>query len=242
MVKELGLASTSALTMVVRGQRLPGPKFVEKLADYFDFSQSERDYFFDLVRLQKLTDNPRLSVLLMEKMEKKSLYNGYSLLDSKTFFATSNWYHFAIRELVRLPEFQENPYWIAGRLQVRIAPEVAMETLTSLLELGLIYRDSLGRLRVSASNVETTSEVVDEGIKRFHEQMMENAKKSVREVSIDRRAIKGVTLAFSERQIERAKELINEFEDKFLDLLDDERGDGIYQLNIQFFPLTKSRG
>ncbi|MCB0367558.1 MAG: TIGR02147 family protein, partial [Bdellovibrionales bacterium] len=57
--KELGLASTSALTMVVRGQRLPGPKFVEKLADYFDFSQSERDYFFDLVRLQKLTDNPR---------------------------------------------------------------------------------------------------------------------------------------------------------------------------------------
>ena len=69
--------------------------------------------------------------------------------------------------------------------------------------------------------------------------MLEHAKAAVRRFSVEEREITSTTLVMSSKQIGIAKELIREFKQKFEQLLEDESGDRVYQIQIQLFPLTK---
>lgn len=69
--RSLGLKDPSSVTKIIQGQRDPGPEITERLVLYFQFSEKQSQYFRDLIRLEKIRDDARLSVLLMEKMGKE---------------------------------------------------------------------------------------------------------------------------------------------------------------------------
>jgi len=240
--KKLQLSGTSALTMVLNGQRNAGDEMCEKFATYFKFNEQEKNYFFDLVRLEKVKDDPRLKALLMEKMAKSHPSGTFKILDEKSFRLIANWYYYAILEMTDLSSFQNDPDWIVGKLNFKITATEAKNAIRDLIKLDLLKIDSEGKLKKSSGHVDTSNDIASEAIKRFHEQMIGHAKEGLRTIPVEKRDFSGITLALGEKDLPRAKELIRKFQDDFYALLankNEEKKETVYQFNIQLFPLTK---
>ncbi len=237
--KRLGLKTTSSITKIIQGDRDPGPGVTEKLIQYFRFNPIQAEYFRDLVRLYKVRHDPRLSVLLMEKMGKDHPNGAIRILDDKTFSAISNWYYLPLREMLRMKGFIESADWISKKLRFKVTPREVTQAYRTLEYLGLAQRDASGRLRITEGKINTTHDVASEAIKRYHEQMLENAKISIRTCPVEEREITGTSLAIRSENLSRAKEMVREFRKKFAQTFEEENGDSVVQFQLQLFPLTK---
>ncbi len=114
--------------------------------------------------------------------------------------------------------------------------KVAIQTL---LELQLLKRAEDGTLEVSYGRLDKQNDVASEGIKRFNEQLISHAKDAVRLIPVEEREITASTFTIKVSNVPRAKEMIRKFKQKFCRLLEEEGGEQTYQINVQFFPLTK---
>jgi len=238
--QRLGLKDTSSITKIMNGDRDPGDQITEKMISYFKFNGKDALYFKDLVRLSKIRKDPRLSVLLMEKMAKQHPNNMDRLLDEKTFSAISNWYYLPLREMTRLKDFKENPEWIAEQLHFKVGALDLRKALERLVDLGLLRRGRSGRLEVAEGQIQTTNDVANEAIKRAHEQTLENAKIAVRSIPLEAREFQCESLVINTENLPQAKQMIREFREKFSKTFEEEHGDSVYQIQLQFFPITKT--
>ena len=237
--KSLNLKSTSSITKILQGQRDPGPSIENQFIRYFKFNERQSNYFKDLIQLQKISGDPRLSLTLIEKMGKNFPNDQLKTIDTKKFMMISNWYYLSLRELLKIKNIKESPDWLANQFLFKITPTEVKNAISILLDLGLITRDESKKLILAEGRIETTSDISSEAIKQYHEQMLDNAKKSLRISSTEEREMTGTTLVMSSKNIKVAKELIREFRQKFEKLMDDDHGDQVYQIQIQLFPITK---
>ena len=143
--------------------------------------------------------------------------------------------------MVVLKDFQEDPDWICKRLSFDVTPKQVKTAIETLIHLGLLKRTDDGMLVQSVSTIDTDHTINDEGLKRFHEQMLDHAKAAVRAYqSKKQRFIAGYTLAFNENTVEKAHELIEKFRMDMLNLAEsDETRDQVFQFEVAFFSLTK---
>lgn len=238
--RALELKSTSSITKVIHGEREPGQQITEKLVRYFNFTDKQARYFRDLVRMEKIKDDPRLLVLLLEKMQRDSGLASFRLLDDKNFIVISNWYCLAIRELARIQGFKEDPTWISKRFHFEITAREVTQALKALLSAGLLSRKKNGRLVIQDGRLDTANDIASEAVKRYHEQMLTHARVAIRSIPVREREITAVSLPMNAAKMDSAKELIRDFKLKFESLMEDvESGDQVYQLQIQLFPLTR---
>ena len=238
-VKRLNLKTTSSITKIINGDREPGREITQKLIQYFKFKDKESVYFQDLIRLHKIKKDPRLSVLLMEKMSKEHPNGAIRILDDKTFSIISNWYYLVIREMTRMEGFLEDSEWISKKLQFKVTSREIRQAIDALLKVGLLKRDKNNSLQIAEGRTKTSDDIASEAIRRFHEQMLENAKISLRLLDVNEREFTSATLVMKINNIREAKEFIREFRKKFSKIFEEEKGDVAYQLQIQLFPLTK---
>lgn len=237
--KRLGLNSTSSITKVIQGDRSPGKEMTEKMIQYFSFSKDEGEYFKDLIRLQKVKKDPRMAVLIMEKMGKEHPDKNVRFLDHADFSVISNWYCLAIREMTRLEEFVADPNWISRQFQIPVSAVDVSKALDNLLSIGLLKRKKNGDLVIGEGRVQTSDDMVSEAVKRYHESMLDNAKRAVRDVPVDERELTGSSIIISPSNIPKAKELIRQFRSKFNKIMEETSGGQVYQFQMQFFPLTR---
>jgi len=239
--KRLGLKTTSSITKIIKGERDPGDQVTELLVNYFKFADKEAAYFRDLVRLHKIRKDPRLAVLLMEKMNKQFPDGTVRILDDKKFRVISNWYYLPLREMTRMPGFKADPDEIATKFKFKVTPREIKEAINTMIDVGLLVRDAQGQLRVAEGRIDTTNDVASEGLKRFHEQNLENAKAAVRSVDVLDREIRSSCFVFKTSNMPLAKQMLREFAKKFAQTFEEPNGDAVYHVQINFFPLTKKR-
>lgn len=237
--RKLGLKDPSSITKILQGQRHPGKQITDRLTKYFNFNSNEGQYFHDLVSFYKVKDDPRLSVLLLEKMGKQNPDLNSKILDDKSFALISNWYCFAVREMVRLDGFFEDPDWISKSFNFKVTPSEAERAISMLLQVGLLERDNAGKLKVRNGIFKTETDYVSEALKRFHESSLDNAKLALLTIDVQDREFLASVFAMRRSNIPQAKELIREFKDRFESLLEEDNTDAIFQIQIQFYPLTK---
>lgn len=237
--KKLGLQGTASLTMVVNGQRSAGPHVTEALVRYFKFNEKEKRFFVNLINLDKVGNQPSLKYLVLDELRRLSPDKEFKLLDEKAFSTISNWFHLAIRQMVRLKSFKPDKKWIADHLIFPVTEKQVAEALQNLLDLNLIENKN-GKWSKTTQHLSTANDLSAEAIKRFHEQSLENAKKAVREVPVEEREIRSVTLTFNPEKMTKAKELLREFCIHFDNVMDSDDGTNVYQMNIQLLPLTKN--
>lgn len=237
--RQLGLKSTSSLTKVLQGKRNPGPEMTQALVLYFGFPKVEADYFRDLVELTKNAHDPHLSLLLLERMQKKHPEGSVRLLNDREFTLLSNWYGLAVRELVRAKNFQENPEEIAKRFLFRVTPAEVRRTIEILLGLGLMKRNRAGRLAVVDREIETTSDIASEAGKRHHEQTFLQISWANREMPIPEREITNTTFVMKSSNLPRAKEVLRQMKQSFVEQFEEEGGDAVFRVQLQLLPLTQ---
>lgn len=236
--RQLGLRSTSSLTKILQGKRNPGPEMTRSFVNYFHFPKVEADYFRDLVALSKKANDPHLSLLLLERMQKKHPQGSVRLLNDREFTFLSNWYGLAVRELVRTRGFCENPNEMAKRFLFKISPEDIRRSLDSLLSLGLLKRNRAGRLSVVDREIETTSDIASEAGKRHHEQTFLQTSLANREFPLCDREITNTTFVMKASNLPRAKEVLRQMKQSFVEQFEEEGGDAVFRIQLQLLPLT----
>jgi uncharacterized protein (TIGR02147 family) len=236
--KRLGLKATSSLTKILSGDRDPGPEITSKLVSFLNFDTIEEQYFCDLIRLSKIKDDTRLKMMLMEKMGREHPDAKLQVIDDRSFDIISNWFCLTIREMVKLQDFVEDAEWIQKRLMFEVPQEQISKAIQDLLHQGLLKRSKEGKLVTSTGLLHTTNDIASEVIKKYHEQMLDNAKSALRKVSVEEREFSSETFTIDANKLPEAKEFLREFKSKFVRIFEEQSGSETYQFQMQFFPLT----
>ncbi|MGI4991617.1 TIGR02147 family protein [Halobacteriovorax sp. GFR7] len=237
--RQLGLKTTASLTMIVNGDRHPGKQIVEKFHKYFDYEQEQVDYFSDLIQLKKSEGKDiALHLALLRKIKAKNNVK-FNLLSEEVFSRICKWYYFAIREMILLKDFKSDPEWITNKLVFDVNLSDVEQAIEELLELGLIKRNSQGELENCTDGLNTYDEMPSQSIQNFHHQMLDNAHKAINEIEVDKRYVSALTIPVNSKNLNKLKQFVRKVEDEILEMFVEDNPDCVYQMNLQFFPLTK---
>lgn len=235
--RRLGLRSHSTLVMILNGQRKPSPALVEELIRDLSLTGKEAAFFRDLVLLETCKRGSVTESSIKERLALLHPKRNFRDIDAEVFGAISNWYVYAIRELVELPDFREDIDWIQKRLRIFVTKKDIQRALLTLEKLHLLERGPSGHLKYN-QYVKTTFDVPDAGLKKFHEQVLRIARDSLHSVPVEAREISGGTITLREEDIPRAKAILRQALHDVAEL-GKNGGDEVYQAEIVLVPLTK---
>ncbi|MNL26858.1 hypothetical protein D3C87_1484140 [compost metagenome] len=136
---------------------------------------------------------------------------------------------------MRTKDFSSDPAWIAERLA--ISPEDAAHSLQLLMDLGFIKSKGKSLVR-SVGSLSTTVDIPSSEIVKAHMVDLQKAMQVLQETKPPVRDFSSTTLAVNPEKMPEAKKLIKAFHKKFSMLVEDGDKTAVYNLNVQFFPLT----
>lgn len=242
--RDVGI-SVSVLSRTLNGKRPVSLKLGLQISAALDLPKNKHQALLAAI-LASSKSTAKISRKLREQLEhevsSQQEQRSQATLEVDQFKAISQWYHLAILNLARLQGFTADPVIIGKRLGIESME--AKSALERLMDLGLLEKKGATYKRTKKSLfVKTKNSHL--AVRKFHSQMIEKALQELKEdsaESFERRVINGTTLACSQTQLETIKEKITTFQQELIGYLinSPERPDSVYQINVQFFPLTRS--
>ncbi len=237
--KQAGLSSPSHLLMIINGSRNLSLKTIPKFAEGLKLSTKEKKYFELMVLFNQTEDLQMKARYFAEIMSLKASLKGLHDLEKEKFDFLSKWYVVAIYVLVDLKDFNPDPDWIAKRLGGAVTVSQAKDALESLQKLGMIQSDAAHGFRQTSGAVTVADDTRSVAVFSYHQSMIRLATESLRKNQLAQREINGATVAIPLDKLPEVKEKIRAFRKEINQLASSfESPDQVYQLNIQFFPLT----
>lgn len=162
-------------------------------------------------------------------------HSRFESLSEDKFKLLSDWYYFAILELLEIKGFKLSARSVSKRLPINLIQ--AQDAIDRLTRLGLIKKVN----EQWKSQPNTTLDMGDTSVplRVLQKQLLQLAEQALDEVSVSRRDQSGVTMAIDSKLLPEAKERIKKFRRELNAFLQEGRNcDEVYQLTISFFPLT----
>lgn len=237
--RKAGMRSPNHLKRVIDGGRPLTAAMAVRYAEALDLEGEERAYFIDLAAFcrSKTTDERNAAY---ERLSRYRQARSAQRLDRAHALYHATWYIPAIRELVDLPGFREDPGWIAHTLVPPISRSQAAKALGLLQELGLLIRDDAGRLVQSDAVITTGPETRGLHIANYHRAMLERAAESIDLVHRTERDISSLTFGCSDEVMAEIKTRLVAFRRELIALISASEvpAERVVQLNFQMFPLS----
>ncbi len=219
---------SSTLSQIFKGKRsLPIKKsafIVEKLK----LTAKEKTLFFE--SLYKTKTN--IDLIKIDDLDDRFM------LDESYYKVIAEWEHYAVLSLFDLTNVDVNLDLITSRLG--LDENRALVVVNNLTFCGLVSQNSEGKLQKSHPRLRTTEDVSNQAIKDSHLEALDMGKKKLEEIEIELRDFSAMTIAMDLEKITEAKTIIREFRQKMSALLRDGHKTDVYQLAIQFYPLTNN--
>ncbi len=235
------LASPNYLKLVIDGKRRVTDRNLQNFIRGLGFQRPEEsEYFKSLVYFQESRDRESREIFRtqLEKIRTQHLKITLQIQKDQQEYLM-NWRHFAIREMVLLEDFKDDPVWISKRLKNAATPDQVCLSLALLVRLGMIHKDN-GKYKIQAPLLSTTDEVPSLLIKKLHEQFLNLAIRSLYEDEMGEREVNGLTIAIPRSKISDFKKSIKNFRKEMNKTFSEAQGNQeVYQLMIGFYPLTK---
>ncbi len=222
--------SPSFLSRMLNGKKAVPQKILLELRKYLNI---EDEVFGSLL--------PANAEIAKEKIKRPidTQLKDWDFADKKSISILRQWFYLPILEFTTLKNYDGRVESICERLGLsKTSVEIAlneMETLGLLEKKDQKYKKTKKKIRWASSNSEIE-------IRGFHSQMLGKAQMELNNVdteSFKRRLITGVTITTSEEKILSAKTKLMECLHEIANDLIDDNGTEIYQLALQFFPLTQ---
>ena len=198
---------------------------------------------------EKLAWGPRRTKIVLEEIQSRTKaiplspksdsidLEEYLQIREDQFKLISDWYYIGILTLARLRNARADSDWIAKRLG--ISELQARAALDALERLGLIELKN-GKLTRTTLPIATASKTPSPAIRNYHRQNLRLAEQTLEQVAMSKRIFSAISITVDPTKTTEAEALINEFKQKFADLMDGgPRSKEVYTLSIQFFPITK---
>lgn len=238
--RRAGLKSPNYLKLVMDGARNLTPQTAERFTKGLGIEAEEAGYFVDLVAFNQASTQVERN----KQYSRLTSFRGYRKahkIDLAHAAYHSAWYMPAIREMAASPRVEGDPGWIAEQLLPPITRKEAERAIETLIALGLLVRETDGRLRQVDELVSTGPEIQGLHIANYHRAMMERAAAAIDLVAPEERDISSLTMCVGEDGLRRLKTRVQRFRRELIELsaLDDDPAQ-VIQMNFQLFPLTKA--
>ncbi len=235
MATSLGLNSGS-LSRIIKGERKLPLEQADRFADLLRLDAAGKAYFFLLVQFDHEADSALRRDLYRQiitaRMQRKRPVTPLQ------FDYFSQWYHTAIRELLRI-EGALNAEQIKALLHPSPSLPAVRKSLATLVELGMILQEN-ACYRVVESLLTTDEAWREAAVQEYQSQMMQLGIEALDRIDWRERDLSTVTIALAEADLPRAREILKTSREELLQL-EEQSSDHtrVYQCNLQFFPLTK---
>ena len=237
-----GFSSSGAVKLVIDNKRRLSLSAAQRITKMLRLPGEESEFFINLVRFNDARDDEERNIAFT-KLKATMAFRQIQPQAITQFEYYRKWYYVAIREMVALDDFEEKPSWVAKRLTPSITPAQARGAIKKLEKMGFLRRDSEGNLRQNEPIISTEPEIQSLAVKNFHREMMQRAAESMENQSAEERDIRCVTVAISEAQAERIKQMNTQYMKDILDVVaEDDKIEAVYQLNLHWFRLTRKAG
>ena len=216
----------ATLSQIINGKRNLPKRDCEKVLSKLNLTPKEKNLFVESLR--------KKNNLTIQKEDDDHRF----LLDESYFKIISEWEHFAVLELFNIPSFQKSKEDIAQRLDLnlnRVDVVISNLTLASLISI-----DKSGQFYKIHSDVKTTDNIKSQALRDSHKETMLMGIQKIDEIQMELRDFSSVTLVLDPQKLNEAKQIIKEFRKKMSSLSTQDNPQEVYQLAIQFFPLTKT--
>lgn len=215
----------SSLSKMLSGKRRIGPKLIKKFGKRIGLDRQMISYFIvqEIGGEYAQPENPR----------------DFAALPVDVYSTISDWYHYAILELMYLPKFQSSPRWIAKALNLSV-PEVEL-AVHRLKRVGLLEVTD-GKWKEPKGDKLTTlgPEATSVAFRAMQTGLLQKAVAAIEEIPITMRDNSSMTMAIDSRKIAAAKERIKLFRREMGEFLaTGGKPDNVYTLSIALFPLTR---
>lgn len=237
--KAAGFASSNYLMLVMQGKRNLSGEGIVRVAKALRLKKAEAEFFENLVRFNQAATDAEKN-FHYGRIAANRRYAAARPLEKGQFEYYSRWYLPAVREMVLLQGFREDPSWIAARLKPAITVREAEGALKLLTDLGLLVRDEAGRLVQKDPHIASGDEIASLAMTNFQREMIERAAASIDATPADRREVGSITFAVSEARLAEAKRLIRDFRSRLAGFLaESSDADAVYQFSFQLFDLCR---
>jgi len=230
----------SNLIKVLLGKRHISKENALSIAEFLKLNTKEKDYFTTLVEFNK-SRNEAKSKHLLEKLFTIKDVNPKKL-DPHQYDYYREWYHTAIYSLLDYYEFRGDYKELAAELNPPITVKEAKESIALLEKLQLIHKEPDGRYVQSQKMITSGQNWLSIAIQNFQEETIKLALRSLTHHSRNIRDISTLTMTLTKSDIEAIKEITEQYRKSIIKVISESGpGDTVYQLNIQLFPMTRSK-
>lgn len=161
------------------------------------------------------------------------------ILDESYYKVIAEWEHYAVLNLLELVGFEGTLTEISQRLGItELRAEVV---LSNLFTSGLIIKDEFEKLKRTYPSIRTTEDVQSQALRDSHIETLKMGIHKLDEIEVELRDFSSTTVAMDLQKLPEAKTIIREFRQKMSALLRDGAKTDVFQLAIQFYPLTKTK-
>lgn len=238
--KRLGLSGAASITMVLNGQRDPGEKLLQTLSKYFKFNEEEQSYFFEMAELYRNRKDQALQNHFRSRLAERrlNLPDAKREIDLDVFAIVGNWLCYAIREMITIEGFYADLDWIQNRLVFPVS-KIEIESALTLLKKTKLIRIENGKWVSDPVTLETPKDIQSAAIRNYHHETLNLGMKALESISAEEREFSSLNLNIKKSDVPRIKKFLQNFQDEFCASSESGSGDEVYQLNLQFFPLTQ---
>lgn len=242
--RDLGVSPTF-LSAIFRDRRRLSLKTAKRFARTLGLSPFEANRLFESVFDDKLKGAEASAgedtKWVQDKRHAARSASRYHSLSAEEFQGVASWICLAILELVGCESPPREAAGMARRLGVRDLE--CLDAIARLSELGLIETLPEGGWRKTRPHLYFDIQKTDPRVRAFHEQAIDRAKAELKKTSASdfaARQVVATTMTVDPSKISEAQRLIVKFQADLAKLMTDSPAKEVYQLTLQFIPLTNS--
>lgn len=242
LAKLAGITSSGYLPMVLAGKRKITHALATRLSKGLKLAERETEYFETLAAFTQATQGAQRDQYY-ERLRALRPANKATKLAEDQYSLFSKPYYVVVHQMILLPDFCEDPQWIAARAYPGMTVQEAREAVAALLRLKLIKRGAAGNLVHNNESLATEPEIPSDAVFQYHYGLFSAAKHALVKIPGNLRDITSVAIPISLRKLPELKKRIAGFREETVDWLNSsptESGE-VYYLNIQLFPATFKR-
>lgn len=155
----------------------------------------------------------------------------------ETFKLISDWYHYAILELIQVPTAKMSVNWLSKSLG--LTKNTITEALKRMEKLDLIRSENGVYINNTSFSSSITTTQTSKAHRDQQKQILEKAIVALEEVPLEFRSQSSMTMAIDRNKLDEAKELIKEFRRNLaVFLTESNQLNDVYNLTVSLYPVT----
>ena len=214
------------------------PRFI----NYLSLQDHEAEYFQTMVHFVKAKSDAEAR----NHFERMMSLRGprADRVEGEQYAYFRRWQHAAMRSLLDAFDFDGESYaQLAACFIPPLTAKAAKESVQLLLKLGLIAKDANGHLKPTSKGITTGSAWKDLAVHSFQQETLQLALDGLERLTKQDRDYSTLTLNVDAAEFAEIRRRIKEFRNSIATLVQgSERGETVYQLNLQLLPVARARG